>query len=75
MKCEPKIIQSLCIQKSIVQWKVILLVIWINSSSCAEKSNKENLDSNNKEKGCKLIILGTTQDGGSPHIGCKKKLL
>lgn len=65
-------LQSLYSRTSIIQWNAILLAISVYISGCAEKSNKENLDFNNKEKGCKLIILGTTQDGGSPHIGCKK---
>lgn len=36
--------------------------------ACVEKAPKNSNDSS-----CQLIVLGNIQDGGSPHIGCKKK--
>ena len=38
--------------------------------SCNERSGEKT---NSKDTGVFLIILGNVQDGGSPHIGCKKK--
>lgn len=50
------------------------LIVWLFSFfvfGCSENQiNKHGIG--REEKGCKLIVLGTTQDGGSPHIGCKK---
>lgn len=43
--------------------------------SCAEKQKNRILDDNIKtiKEGVTLVVLGTVQDAGSPHIACKKK--
>ncbi|MDC0008336.1 MBL fold metallo-hydrolase [bacterium] len=50
--------------------------------SCGPSSPKNEKQSNktqssivqdNLEKGVSLVLLGTVQDAGSPHIGCKKE--
>ncbi len=49
-----------------------LLVI----SSCIQittKKNKESEPLEMQKKGITLHVLGTVQDGGSPHIGCEKE--
>ncbi|MBT8231922.1 MAG: MBL fold metallo-hydrolase [Saprospiraceae bacterium] len=45
------------------------LTIIIISCNESPKPTKETVVENN---GVSLVVLGTTQDGGSPHIGCKK---
>ncbi|MGI9551514.1 MAG: MBL fold metallo-hydrolase [Aurantibacter sp.] len=47
----------------------ILLVL-----SCKDAPEKKNAHDNfnNHDKGVSLIILGTLQDAGSPHIACRK---
>lgn len=42
--------------------------------ACANKQDKESSTFHQEVKrGVSLIILGTIQDGGSPHSGCRKK--
>jgi pyrroloquinoline quinone biosynthesis protein B len=45
--------------------------------SCADKQSPENDDIKEvpvlTKNGTSLIILGTIQDAGSPHIACKKE--
>ncbi|MDF0716002.1 MBL fold metallo-hydrolase [Muricauda sp. 334s03] len=50
---------------------VIILVIFL--ASCSTKSSK-NADSPSQpeQSSVALYILGTVQDGGSPHVGCQK---
>lgn len=45
---------------------IILLLVII---SCNNQKIKEDVSTKNAAS---LVILGTVQDGGSPHIGCKK---
>ncbi|MDB9882768.1 MBL fold metallo-hydrolase [Bacteroidia bacterium] len=42
------------------------------SLSCCNHSVKHS-DQNAEENAVSLFVLGTVQDAGSPHIGCKKK--
>ncbi len=51
--------------------KIILLLFTIIFFSWKEKAI-ENSKHISTTKGTSLIILGTLQDGGSPHAGCKK---
>nr|WP_299342013.1 MBL fold metallo-hydrolase [Allomuricauda sp.] len=50
---------------------VLLPFLFLGCVSSAE----EKKDSSNAlpQKGVSLLVLGTVQDGGSPHIGCKKE--
>ena len=50
-------------------------------SSCSQKeeqtdsfnkANPEIQEKINKKEGAQLVVLGTVQDAGSPHAGCKK---
>ena len=50
--------------------------------SCGDSSPEKNSQSNEKQRealpnatetGVSLVVLGTVQDAGSPHIGCKKE--
>lgn len=53
--------------------KVLMLLFLL--SGCREKvkrSMAEDKTSDSIESGISLIILGTVQDAGSPHIACKK---
>lgn len=51
----------------------LLLPILILFSSCqSNKSDSKSLITS-PNTGIELIVLGTLQDGGLPHIGCKKK--
>lgn len=53
-----------------------LLLLFIFLFSCQEKDKqalKEPNDTTTKGSGIELIVLGTLQDAGSPHIGCKKE--
>jgi len=48
-----------------------ILVIFLGA--CANTSSKkENATSQPEQNSVSLYILGTVQDGGSPHIGCQK---
>ena len=35
-------------------------------------NSTENVKPKSNQNGVRLVVLGTAQDGGSPHIGCKK---
>ena len=50
---------------------LIILLFLFGCSPNKESTNKANQIL--KNEGVKLIVLGTTQDAGSPHIGCTKK--
>lgn len=53
--------------------KYYLILLVITLTSCSTKSSK-NMDSPSQleQSSVTLHILGTVQDGGSPHIGCQK---
>lgn len=53
--------------------KYYLILLVITLASCSTKSSK-NMDSPSQleQSSVTLHILGTVQDGGSPHIGCQK---
>ncbi len=54
---------------------LFLIVIFIWSCNAAD-NHKENLQLNDgldtNKTGVELVVLGTVQDGGSPHTGCTK---
>jgi len=53
---------------------IICILLFIGCS--AEKSNtkgSEKINSSAIQSNVSLVVLGTAQDGGSPHIGCKKE--
>src|SRR5262245_59121081 len=50
---------------------LFLLILIFIFSSCGKPKGNDN-SSGAKPPGVYLIVLGTLQDGGSPHIGCKK---
>jgi pyrroloquinoline quinone biosynthesis protein B len=54
--------------KHIIQAFVVILLVVCSCTSNQEASPPKNLNSK-----VSLIILGTFQDGGSPHAGCNKK--
>ena len=47
------------------------IILPLTLAYCTPTKEKYNVSTFNKE-GVQLIVLGTAQDGGSPHIGCKK---
>lgn len=58
--------------------KYTIFLIIVLLFSCVEKQSPENTSKSKSnqvldEKATSLIILGTIQDAGSPHIGCKKE--
>lgn len=54
-------------------------VLWLLLTNCSELNRKERLLTKDNEKttindkGVSIIVLGTVQDAGSPHIACKKE--
>jgi pyrroloquinoline quinone biosynthesis protein B len=60
-----------------IGWLVVMLAFSCNSGS-SERQGDENGSSESQVPatptvGTSLIVLGTIQDAGSPHIGCKKE--
>jgi pyrroloquinoline quinone biosynthesis protein B len=53
--------------------KGYLLLFMFFAIACSKKEKKAVLHAFAPESGVSLYILGTAQDGGSPHIGCKKE--
>ncbi|MEQ8625540.1 MAG: MBL fold metallo-hydrolase [Vicingaceae bacterium] len=56
--------------------KSLLSILAFFICSCSEKSNVEQFSTpslNGTKQNTSIIILGTTQDAGSPQIGCKKE--
>lgn len=53
--------------------KASLLLFVFFALACSKKEKKEGFDTTESNTGVSLYILGTAQDGGSPHIGCKKE--
>jgi pyrroloquinoline quinone biosynthesis protein B len=51
---------------------VILLIVLFSCDHAGHKEAKV-ISPQNKARGVSLVLLGTLQDGGSPHIGCQKK--
>lgn len=60
--------------------RLIFFSLTILSFSCSQEEDKVASANNdapetqetNKKEGVKLVVLGTIQDAGSPHAGCKK---
>ncbi|MEM9546940.1 MAG: MBL fold metallo-hydrolase [Bacteroidota bacterium] len=53
--------------------RIFLLLIMVFSFNCKER-NRPNVEITESIKiGVELVVLGTVQDGGAPHIGCTKK--
>jgi len=50
----------------------ILLLIILLSFSCNNAKTPDITTSTSIKTGIELIVLGTVQDGGAPHIGCTK---
>ena len=55
--------------------KLVLISLLLLFVSCAETPKKvlTKEDANTAKIGVSLIVLGTVQDAGSPHIACKKE--
>lgn len=53
--------------------KGYLLLFMFFAIACSKKEKKAVLHASAPKSGVSLYILGTAQDGGSPHIGCKKE--
>lgn len=53
--------------------KGCLLLFVFFAVACSKKEKKEVFNASAPKSGVSLYILGTAQDGGSPHIGCKKE--
>ncbi len=51
--------------------KNLIIAVWVLSISACHDSVKTKQNSK-PNQGIRLFVLGTIQDGGSPHIGCKK---
>lgn len=55
-----------------MKWGTLVIsMLFICSCSHQQKNAEENA-SNQIKQGVELIVLGTVQDAGSPHIGCTK---
>ncbi len=52
---------------------IIVLVYSCGDKQPRKETYKEEVNQVLSHKGTSLIILGTIQDAGSPHIGCKKE--
>ena len=52
--------------------RIFLLLVFL-SLSCKEKVHPKVEVLAASKKGIELVVLGTVQDGGAPHIGCTKK--
>jgi len=52
---------------------IIVLIYSFAAKQSPEKTNKSELNQELNQTATSLIILGTIQDAGSPHIGCKKE--
>lgn len=57
--------------KVVAYYLIIFLILGLHS--CSTDSTNQETAVNPDLKAVSLIVLGTVQDGGSPHIGCKKK--
>jgi pyrroloquinoline quinone biosynthesis protein B len=56
-----------------MKFNAYLFLIFLLSCHSPEKKLTENSLISQKGQSPSLIILGTMQDGGSPHAGCEKK--
>lgn len=56
-----------------MKFNAYLFLIFLLSCHSPEKKLNENSLISQKVQSPSLIILGTMQDGGSPHAGCEKK--
>lgn len=52
--------------------RIVILFVFICCCSCSTTTKKNNGAPDKKITETSLVILGTVQDGGAPHIGCKK---
>ena len=52
-------------------WVIFLIVAALGCNTSSKKDGKD-LEYQSKSS-VSLLVLGTVQDGGSPHIGCKKE--
>lgn len=54
---------------------IVFILLLVGFTACKQTDTKgKNQEENLKDSaGTYLVILGTLQDGGSPHIGCKKE--
>ncbi len=55
------------------KYYIYLILILFYSCKNKQGSNKSTANQTLNSKSISLILLGTTQDAGSPQIGCKKK--
>ena len=55
-----------------MQLRFLFILILVFLLISCDKKNKRDGNKQTELTNCSLIILGTLQDGGSPHIGCKK---
>ena len=63
--------------KIFIGWLIVMLAFSCNSGR-SERQTAENDSAESQVQaaptvGTSLIVLGTIQDAGSPHIGCKKE--
>lgn len=56
-------------------WYIIFILLLVAFTACkqTDTKGKNQEESLTDSAGTYLVILGTLQDGGSPHIGCKKE--
>ena len=58
------------------QYHILLIILMICScvdNQSSKRVSKSNSNQTLNQKSTSLIVLGTIQDAGSPHIGCKKE--
>ena len=58
------------------QYHILLIILMICScvdNQSSKRFSKINSNQTLSQKSTSLIVLGTIQDAGSPHIGCKKE--
>ena len=52
--------------------RFIFFLFILLSTSCQDTESAKSEVVQMSKKGIQLIVLGTVQDGGAPHIGCTK---
>lgn len=52
--------------------KVLFWVILIHTTAVLSQVTQVKIQANEMDSGVELVILGNAQDGGVPHMGCKK---
>ena len=53
--------------------RYLILFLVIAGISCTAKVEQPTNEQIEKKSGIELVVLGTVQDGGAPHIGCTKE--